>query len=205
MFTASLSQQSVHAQYCKVRIIGLLATSCLLTCDILAQREEDASQYSEIGTPTWSAIADEPMDYSQRGPFGDALPRQEAPEPRRVSASIMLAICFLNEVQPHCLLPANMFVFDNCSLGEQTLEVVGHLGLVMLLSKPCGNTLLPKTVTTVLDDMYDAAHELLHHSCCSMLQSKALTAKYCHGVCNSSNSKQRTLKCLIYCFVPAGK
>ena len=191
MFTASLTQQSVHGQYCKVRIIGLLATSCLLTRDILAQREEDASQYSEIGTPTWSAIADEPMDYSQRGPFGDALPRQEAPsEPRRVCASIILTICFLNEIQPQCLLPANMFVFENCSFGEHTLQVVGRSGLVMLLSKPCGNTLLPKTVTAVLDDMCGVAHELLHCSCYSMLQSKALTAKCCHGchgVCNSTN------------------
>ena len=79
------------------------------------QREEDASQYSEIGTPTWSAIADEPMDYSQRGPFGDALPRQEAlSEPRRVCASILVAIHFLNETQPHCTLAANMLVV-NCS------------------------------------------------------------------------------------------
>ncbi len=47
------------------------------------QRPDDASQQSmsNSGTPTWSAIADEPMDYSQpifggAAPVGDAA-RQE--------------------------------------------------------------------------------------------------------------------------------
>lgn len=68
------------------------------------QREEEASQYSEIGTPTWSAIADEPMDYSQRGPFGDALPRQDASgAPRRVSARVN---CLLSVTMPRLTISA---------------------------------------------------------------------------------------------------
>lgn len=61
-----------------------------LTHVYILQRDEEASQLSEVGTPTWSAIADEPMDYSQRGPFGDAVPRQE-PSARRVSQNTFAA------------------------------------------------------------------------------------------------------------------